>query len=755
VARAEQEQEIGTPENGAVEDPTAVGAPIEAGADQVERLLAELNPPQREAVTHGEGPLLVLAGAGSGKTRVLTHRIAWLLATGQARPNEILAITFTNKAAEEMRERVSSLVGGVSRRMWVMTFHAACARLLRIEAERLGYTSRFTIYDEADSLRMLKRCLEELEVDTKRYPPRAVRARISDSKNELIDAEAYQEAGGGPFEEMVGQAYRLYERRMLESNAMDFDDLLMRTVNVLELFEDVRRRYRERFRWVLVDEYQDTNHAQYRLLQLLCGEDGNLTVVGDDSQAIYGFRGADVRNILEFEQDFHEAAVVKLEQNYRSTQTILSAANAVISHNRSVREKNLWTDLGEGEKITISELEDEHAEARYVAGEIEGLVGEGELDREQIAVFYRTNAHSRVLEDILVRYELPYQVIGGTKFYERAEIKDAIAYLNLLVNPADEVSFSRVINSPRRGIGDTSQGRLRAHANTTGRTIWEVAREPESVPGLGAAAIKSVGLFVELIEGLRAELAAGPVAELLGALLERSGYLDTLRAERTIEAEGRVENLEELVGVAGEFDANREVEGESELAPLEEFLQAISLYTDQDDLDRDESKVTLMTLHNAKGLEYDAVFIIGLEEGVFPHSRSLEEGNEEEERRLCYVGITRAKQRLWLTHARSRRLFGGRDTAFPSRFLSEIPDELAEREGTEEQALTGWSLGRQGAAAPGPLSSFATGDDVVHASFGEGVVTSVEPGGVIVVRFAGEGVERKLMADYAPLRKAS
>ena len=411
-----------------------------------------------------------------------------------------------------------------------MTFHAACARLLRIEAERLGYTSRFTIYDEADSLRMLKRCLEELEVDTKRYPPRAVRARISDAKNQLIDAETYQEAGGGPFEEMVGQAYRLYERRMLESNAMDFDDLLMRTVNVLELFEDVRRRYRERFRWVLVDEYQDTNHAQYRLLQLLCGEDGNLTVVGDDSQAIYGFRGADVRNILEFEDDFPEAAVVKLEQNYRSTQTILSAANAVISHNRSVREKHLWTDLGEGEKITVAELEDEHAEARYVAGEIEGLVGEGELDREQIAVFYRTNAHSRVLEDILVRYELPYQVIGGTKFYERAEIKDAVAYLNLLVNPADEVSFSRVINSPRRGIGDTSQGRLRAHANTTGRTIWEVAREPESVPGLGAAAIKSVGLFVELIEGLRAEFAAGPVARAAAAPCSSARAISTRSA---------------------------------------------------------------------------------------------------------------------------------------------------------------------------------------------------------------------------------
>jgi DNA helicase II / ATP-dependent DNA helicase PcrA len=752
---AQPREELRVAQEEATED--TAGAPIEAGADQIERLLADLNGPQREAVTFGEGPLLILAGAGSGKTRALTHRIAWLLATGLAHPNQILAITFTNKAADEMRERVSSLVGGVSRRMWVMTFHAACARLLRMEAERLGYTSRFTIYDEADSLRMLKRCLEELEVDTKRYPPRAVRARISDAKNQLIDAESYQEQLGGPFEDMVGQAYRLYERRMLEANSMDFDDLLMRTVNVLELFEDVRRRYRERFRWILVDEYQDTNHAQYRLLQLLAGEDGNLTVVGDDAQSIYGFRSADVRNILEFSKDFPTAAEVKLEQNYRSTQTILDAANAVIEHNTSGLRKHLWTDAEQGEKIHVAELEDEHAEARFVAGEIEELIDQHGMSRDEIAVFYRTNAHSRVLEDILVRYELPYQVIGGTKFYERAEIKDAVAYLQLLVNPADEVSFSRVINSPRRGIGNTSQGRLLAHANTTGRTIWEIAVEPEAVPGLSGAAIKSIGRFTELIEELRAEFEGGPVADLLRALLERSGYLDALRAERTIEAEGRIENLEELVGVAAEFDANREVEGSSEIAPLEEFLQAISLYTDQDDLDRDESKVTLMTLHNAKGLEYDAVFIIGCEEGVFPHSRSLEEGNEEEERRLAYVGITRARKRLWMTHARSRRLFGGRETGFPSRFLSELPDDLVEREGTQEQAITGWSLGGTTGPTPkgDPSLSFVTGDDIVHASFGDGVVTAVEPGGVIVVRFASDGAERKLMADYAPLRKAS
>ncbi|MGZ5331635.1 MAG: ATP-dependent helicase [Solirubrobacterales bacterium] len=737
-------------------DEAEPGAAIEPGASADERLLAGLNGPQREAVTHVEGPLLVLAGAGSGKTRVLTHRVAWVLATGQARPNQILAITFTNKAAQEMRERVAGLVGGIERRMWVMTFHAACARLLRMEAERLGYSKSFTIYDQSDSRRMVKRCLDELEVDTKRYPPRAVQARISDAKNALVDAEAYREMQGSPFEEMVAQVYALYERRMLEANAMDFDDLLLRAVNVLELFEDVRRRYQERFRWVLVDEYQDTNRAQYRLLQLLAGGHGNLTVVGDDSQAIYSFRGADVRNILEFERDFPDAQVVKLEQNYRSTQTILSAANAVISNNRGNLEKHLWTDLGEGEKIVVAALDDEHAEARFVAGQIEALVGEEGLSRDEIAVFYRTNAQSRVLEDILVRYELPYQVIGGTKFYERAEIKDAVAYLQLLVNPADQVSFARVVNSPRRGIGETSQARLAAYANTTGQTIWEVASAAEAVPGLSAAAVKSVGRFVELIEGLRAEFAEAPVAELLQALLERSGYLEALAAERTVEADGRIENLEELVGVAGEFDANRAVEGDQDLSPLEEFLQAISLYTDSDDLERGESKITLMTLHNAKGLEYRAVLIIGCEEGVFPHSRSMEEGNEEEERRLCYVGITRARQRLWLTYARSRRVFGQAGTGIPSRFLSELPDELVEREGTDRQAATGWALGsgapqRRQPRTGGP--DFGTGDDVVHASFGEGVVTAIEPGGVLVVRFSGDGAERKLMADYAPLKK--
>ncbi len=735
-------------------------APTEAGADRVERLLAGLNPPQREAVVYGGGPLLVLAGAGSGKTRVLTHRIAYLLATGAARPGEILAITFTNKAAAEMRERVGQLVGRSVRAMWVTTFHSACARMLRADAERLGYSRGFTIYDESDSLRMLKRCLAELGVDPKRYPPRAIRSKISGAKNQLIDADAYAETQGSVFEEVVAEAFPLYEKRMLEANAMDFDDLLVRTVNAMELFEDVRERWRRTFRQVMVDEYQDTNHAQYRLLQLLASEHGNLMVVGDEDQSIYSFRSADIRNILDFERDFPEAELVKLEQNYRSTQTILSAANAVVERNRERRPKQLWTEVEGGELVQLSELADEHEEARWVAGEIERLGEEHGVERSGVAVFYRTNAMSRVLEDTLVRFEVPYQVIGGTKFYDRMEVKDAVAYLSLLVNPADLVSFTRIVNSPRRGIGNTSQGRLAAYANTAGLTIWEVMERAEDVPGLSAAAIKAVSRFYETMEGLRARADSAPVAALLEAVLSESGYLEALAAERTVEAEGRAENLEELVGVAAEFDLEREREGDSETPPLEEFLQQISLYTEQDSIQAEEQLVTLMTLHNAKGLEYDTVFIVGCEDGAFPHMRALEEGGEEEERRLCYVGITRARQRLYMTWTRERRLFGRAERNLPSRFIDELPAELTERHSTVAASGGGmsWNAPPPGADAaqqvdPGPALELQTGDDVVHASFGDGVVTAVEPGGVVVVRFSGDGSERKLMADYAPVRR--
>jgi DNA helicase-2/ATP-dependent DNA helicase PcrA len=739
--------------------PGSNGAPIEPGADRAERLLAELNGPQGEAVRHGEGPLLVLAGAGSGKTRVLTHRIAYLLATGVARPGEILAITFTNKAASEMRERVEALVGGPARAMWVTTFHSACARMLRADAERLGYSRGFTIYDESDSLRMLKRCMAELGVDSKRFPPRAIRSKVSGAKNELVDPEAYALTTGNDFEGAAAAVYELYEKRMLEANAMDFDDLLFRMVSVLELSAEARDRWRRTFRHVLVDEYQDTNHAQYRLLRLLTAEHGNLMVVGDEDQSIYGFRHADIRNILDFERDFPEAVVVKLEQNYRSTQTILSAANAVVQRNRERRPKELWSDGADGESIQLTELIDDHEEARWVAGEIERLGEESGVGRKDVAIFYRTNAMSRVLEDTLQRFDIPYQVIGGTKFYERAEIKDAIAYLSLLVNPADQVSFARIVNSPRRGIGNTSQGRLASHANTTGTTIWEVMERVEEVPGLTGAAIKAVSRFCETMSGLR-DLAEqeGSVADLLTAVVRVTGYLDTLAAERTIEAEGRAENLQTLIDGAAEFDDEREREGESGLSPLQAYLQQIALYSEQDSLTEDQELATLMTLHNAKGLEYDTVFIIGCEEGAFPHMRALSEGGEEEERRLCYVGITRARRRLYMTWAKSRRLFGRKEQNLPSRFVDELPAALTERHSSAPGAAggLGWETDSEVAATPiepGVALGLCTGDDVVHASFGDGVVTGVEPGGIVVVRFSGDGSERMLDLDHAPIRR--
>jgi DNA helicase-2/ATP-dependent DNA helicase PcrA len=736
------------------------GAPTEAGADRVERLLAGLNPPQRKAAEHAEGPMLVVAGAGSGKTRVLTHRIAYLLATGAARPGEILAITFTNKAAAEMRERVGELIGRSVRAMWVTTFHSSCARMLRADAERLGYSRSFTIYDQSDSLRMLKRVMRELGVDPKRFPARAIQNKISGAKNQLIDSDMYAETQGSIFEEVVAECFPLYEKRMLEANAMDFDDLLVRTVNALELFEEVRERWRRTFRHVLVDEYQDTNHAQYRLLQLLASEHGNLMVVGDEDQSIYGFRHADIRNILDFEHDFPEAEVVKLEQNYRSTQTILSAANAVVERNRERRPKELWTEIEGGELVQLSELGDEHEEARWVAAEIERLGEEHGVKRTDIAVFYRTNAMSRIIEDTLVRFEVPYQVIGGTKFYDRAEVKDAVAYLSLLLNPADQVSFLRVVNSPRRGIGNTTQGRLASYANTSGLTIWEVAERAEEVPGLSAAAIKAVTRFFETMDLLKARVDAGAtVADVVQAVLSETGYVEALEAERTVEAEGRIENLDAFTEAAAEFDLNREQEGESEVPPLEEFLQQISLLSDQDSIEEEQDLITLMTVHNAKGLEYDTVFVIGCEDGSFPHMMALEEGGEEEERRLCYVAITRARQRLYMTWARERRMFGRSERNLPSRFIDELPVELTERHATVSSTVGGmtWepSPGADPAQPvdPGPALEMQAGDDVVHASFGDGVVTGVEPGGVVIVRFSSDGSERKLMADYAPIRK--
>ncbi len=730
--------------------------PDQTTTERVDQLLSGLNPPQREAVTHEEGPLLILAGAGSGKTRVLTHRIAWLIHTGRAQPNEILAITFTNKAAQEMRERVELLLGRRTRAMWVMTFHAACARMLRAEAPRLGYTRQFTIYDQADSRRLVKRCLVDLDVDTKRFTPAAIQSQISSAKNQLRDAAAYRQLIGSYFEQTVADAFELYETELLRMNAMDFDDLLVRSVNVFELFPEAREQYANAFRHVLVDEYQDTNPVQYRWLQLLTAEHRNLAVVGDDDQSIFSFRQADIRNILEFQDSFPDANVIKLEQNYRSTQMVLDAANAVIKNNRGRMGKNLWTEVGEGDPIHVRDLDDEHAEARFVVGEVERLSDEG-VPKSDVAVFYRTNAQSRVLEDALVRREIGYQVIGGTKFYERAEVKDAIAYLILLGNPMDVVSFGRVANSPRRGIGQTSLSRVFAHAQTMGISVWDAAAEPGSVPGLGTAAIKAFGRFMETMAVLRARAEQGvPVGDLLEAVLHETGYLEALEAERTIEAQGRVENLQELVEVAREFDARAEEENDT----LDAFLQQIALVADADGRRDDEGLVTLMTLHNAKGLEYDVVFIIGMEDGVFPHARALDEGGVEEERRLCYVGITRAKRELYLTYAHRRAIFGAQSYGLRSRFLDEVPVELTDREGRDDvpsafARVTSWATGRAGGVETPDATGtdFRLGEDVVHAAFGDGVVTGIEPGGIVVIRFAKDGTERKLMAEYAPISR--
>jgi superfamily I DNA/RNA helicase len=919
-----------------------------------ETYLADLNPAQREAVLHTEGPVLVIAGAGSGKTRVLTHRVAHLINAVGVKPNEILAITFTNKAAGEMRERLERMLGHMARAIWILTFHAACGRILRREAERLGYRSSFTIYDQADQIRLVKQCLEALDKDPKRFTPRGIHSQISNHKNLLRKPDDVQALVGSFYDQTVADVYAEYQKRLFASNAVDFDDILMLTVEVLERFPEARERWQKAFRYVLVDEYQDTNHAQYRLLQLLAGEHRNVFAVGDPDQclatgtlvtmadgsrkrieqvragdevlscygsgvfraarvigvrrsarrdgivistaagrrivstpehthfagydeqqesaltlslcvaphadslhrlelvgapgwpgrrfetrdsdvqrlqataeriqatlpvstrydahlaapngrprpplllqpasgvrpgmtmvdesgeldvverveavaldrpvydldvdrthnfvanglvthnSIYAFRGADIRNIMEFERDFRGTRTIALEQNYRSTNSILSAANAVIENNRERKPKRLFSDLGEGDPVGALEVEDEHAEARFVAARIAALVEEG-FSGAEIAVFYRTNAQSRVLEDVLVRQGVPYQVIGGPRFYERAEIKDAIAYLQVLDNPADAVSLMRIANRPRRGIGDTSMSRLVTFADAHAIWLYEALGRADEA-GLGAAQVRAVTGLKGLLDSLGAQAQEQSVAQIVENVVERSGYREMLEAERTIEALGRLENLQELVGVAREYD-----EGEAERT-LSGFLQEISLYSDQDALRGEQSLVTLMTIHNAKGLEFRAVFLIGMEEGIFPHARSIEEQGIEEERRLAYVGMTRAMERLTLTHAMARSLYGRRDYNLPSRFLDELPDSVVR----ERLRPASWSNFGAPSMAPvqprADLPDIRTGDSVRHKSFGEGVVLRIEQDGV-TVRFAQDGSERKLMLEYAPLEK--
>jgi DNA helicase-2/ATP-dependent DNA helicase PcrA len=711
-----------------------------------EELLADLNPAQREAVLHVEGPLLVVAGAGSGKTRVLTHRVAHLIQAHGVKPNEILAITFTNKAATEMRERLERMLGHVARAIWILTFHAACGRMLRREAERLGYRSNFTIYDQADQIRLVKSCLEELGKDPKRFTPRGIHTQISNAKNQLITPEEYTARVSSFWDQTVAEVYELYQRRLFRSNAVDFDDILMLTVQVLERFPEARERWQTTFRHVLVDEYQDTNHAQYRLLQLLAEKHRNVFAVGDPDQSIYAFRGADIRNILDFERDFGGAGVIALEQNYRSTNRILEAANAVIDNNRDRKPKQLWSELGEGDPVEVVEVEDEHAEARFVAAEIARLVESG-TSASEIAVFYRTNAQSRVLEDVLVRQGVPYQVIGGPRFYERAEIRDAIAYLAVLNNTDDAVALMRIANRPRRGIGDTSIQRLVAHAESLGISLWDATADPAAA-GVATASARAIRSFRAVMESLMSAAQELPVDELVEAVLDRSGTLEALEAERTIEARGRIENLEELVGSAQEF--RRRVEEPS----LAGFLEEVQLQSDQDTLAVGEPQVTLMTIHNAKGLEYRVVFLIGMEEGIFPHARSIEDNEVEEERRLAYVGMTRAMERLTLTHTTARSLYGRREYNLPSRFLDELPATVA-RERLRPASWAGYAQSARQVASreERDVPALSTGDSVRHGSLGEGVVTRIEPGGVVTVRFAADGSERRLMIEYAPLEK--
>ncbi len=744
-----------------------------------------LNPDQLDAVVHTEGPLLVVAGAGSGKTRVLTHRIAHLIDQG-ARPSEILAITFTNKAAAEMRERVAELVGPVVRTMWVSTFHSACVRILRRDGEAIGYPRTFSIYDQADAVRLTGYIIRDLGLDAKRFTPRGVHGLISLWKNELKSPEQVATDAESIFDRKHADVYAEYQARLLKAGAMDFDDLLTKVVELFREHPDILDHYRRRFRHILVDEYQDTNQAQNEIVLLLAAESGSVTVVGDTDQSVYKFRGADFRNILQFEDAFPEVTTIVLDQNYRSTQTILDAANAVIDHNVERKPKNLWTDVGGGDRIVRYHAEDEGDEAMWVAGTCQQLHRDDAYNWREMAVLYRTNAQARVVEEAFMRSGIPYKVVGGTRFYDRREIKDAMAYLRAVINPADEVSVKRIVNVPKRGIGDASVDRLDAYAAEMGITFAEAMRHPDEA-GVTGPARRGLAQLTEMLDRL-GDMAGtegvGP-GDLLQACLDDSGYLAEFEAEDTVESHGRIENLGELVGSAREFTV------------MDEFLEQVSLVADTDDLD-DDDQVVLMTLHSAKGLEFPAVFIVGVEEGVFPHNRALTEPDEmEEERRLAYVGITRAMQRLFISHAWSRMLFGNTQYNPPSRFLDEIPEALVDQQGNvsgrssygrqsyrnrderpydDPPAYRRRGRGTDSAAqdahrdrivesamrsrnTPEPSNSqelgLKVGDDVAHPAFGEGVIIDISGAGdkaEAVINFPGVG-QKHLALAWAPLKK--
>ena len=791
---------------------------LHQGTVSADALVEGLNDPQRAAVEHSGSPLLIVAGAGSGKTRVLTHRIAHLLATGRAHQGEILAITFTNKAAAEMRERVVELVGDSARSMSISTFHSFCVRVLRREAASVGLKSTFSIYDSADSLRLLTLVAKQHDLDPKRFAPKSIQHRISALKNELVDDETYlsRVSETDPFESAVAQVYRGYTERLRAANAMDFDDLIAQTVHMLRAFPQVAEYYRRRYRHVLIDEYQDTNHAQYALVRELVGTGpgaspvppAELTVVGDSDQSIYAFRGADIRNIVDFEQDYPQARTILLEQNYRSTQNILTAANAVIAKNKGRRDKRLWTASGSGEKITGYAAENEHEEARFIAEEIDRLQDEDGYRPGDVAVFYRTNAQSRSLEEILMRVGLPYKVVGGTRFYERKEIKDALSYLRAIVNPDDDINVRRIVNEPKRGIGDRAEGAAAALAERERVSFMAALRRADEAPGMATRSLNAVKAFVQLMDDLASVAEGSGAATVLEAVLEQSGYLAALRQSQDPQDESRVENLAELVAVVREFERDHPEAG------LPEFLEHVSLVADADQIPnrpaagteggpsaeqiaaevaeaRAQGVVTLMTLHTAKGLEFPVVFLTGMEHGLFPHQRSLTDEKEmEEERRLAYVGLTRARERLYLTRSEFRSMWGQSQYNPASPFLDEIPAELLDwkREGSSAPASWGSSLhggsGQRdpmrgsywGAAAASnaafermapsrattagrvqpnkEIPSLTVGDTVDHTAFGKGTVVSLEGAGdktVAKVRFGAD--EKRLLLRYAPLTK--
>ena len=743
---------------------------------EIDPLLEGLNPQQSEAVTHSGGPLLVVAGAGSGKTRVLTRRIAYLMSRRNVAPYQILAITFTNKAAGEMKERVADLVGPIAKSMWVSTFHSACVRILRQEATRLGYSNSFSIYDSADSQRLITIVAKELNLDPKRYPARQFQSMISNAKNELLGPQDYLNAASNQFEQVVADVYAVYQQRLIRANAMDFDDLILKTVEVLQRYPEAKARFRSRFRHVLVDEYQDTNHAQYILVKELVGTElegqppAELCVVGDADQSIYGFRGATIRNIMQFELDYPNAQTVLLEQNYRSTQNILNAANAVITKNESRKEKNLWSDAGSGAPLTGYVAESEHDEANFIADEIRSLQREGVSTPGDTAIFYRTNAQSRVFEEVFMRNALPYKVVGGLRFYERREVKDLLAYLRVLANVEDEISLRRIINVPKRGIGDTSLDYVNEFARNNNISFWQGLLRSNEIGSVPARAALAISEFTSMVSALAVLVEAKTKPSVIvEAALEQSGLLKELADSTDPQDEVRVENLKELVAVSMEYEERPFEElGEDEEISLAGFLEKVSLVADADEIPEGEDHggvVTMMTLHTAKGLEFPTVFLTGMEDGIFPHSRTLGEKDEiEEERRRAYVGLTRARQRLYISRAEYRSTWGAPNYNPPSRFLDEIPEEVIEWRNEGRSSLSPSFVTRSRVATTPPpratgkksvAMELAVGERVSHDTFGLGTVVAVAGAGdkaEATINFGQYG-EKRLLLRYAPVEK--